>query len=462
MKQKRLFFLIAILLVLVAIYTFNRPRLTKEKLTILVTKAVQDGNTRKVSSLIWKGADINASDEKGRTLLEVALLYGQNDMVKFLIDRCPDVNKKDARGMTPLGLVVGGYRSRKELPDAKDSDSYYERGDHFYWQHEFDRAIEDCSSAIRLNPENDSAYYCRGRAWAQKDNPQQAVADWKRAIELNWRNALYAHYGRQLLQSPDTELDCLIKDATMEHLEELNVVSGYAVGDVDSPGHFYTASLIISSPFEEERFLRMAQSNNPVVRAMAMICLARKDFSRHKKMIRSFYTDKAEVYYLPLGCFVTRITLGKLAKNMMKDRGVLDYWSAAHSDQTLNMSERDAEREAMVQQQIDVIQTLIAKGADINAKDQHGETPLAEHGSTRIAEFLIPNGADVTAKNNKGETPLHCATFWGYRQIVELLMAHGADINAKTNEGQTATDIAAQQDYPGLSTLLGEFGKRKQ
>ncbi|MHC4604941.1 MAG: ankyrin repeat domain-containing protein [Planctomycetota bacterium] len=458
MEQKRLFFLIAIL----SVGLIDSLGPTSEELTGLVIDAVQDGDTKKLRLLIWKGADINASDERGKTLLEVALLYGQEDMAKYLIAKGFDVNKKNARGITPLGFAVGRPRDTRELPDAKDSHSYCERGHYFSMQDQPNRAVEDYTSAIRLNPQNDTAYYCRGRAWAEINNPQQAVADWKKAIELDWRNALHVHYGRRLLKSADPELNRLIEDTIMKNLEDLEVVSGYAVGIGGSPGDFYTVSLIISSPFDEERFLPLAQSNNPVVRAMAMICLVRENKSKYKETINAFYTDTAEVEYMPMGCLVERTTLGKLAKSMIDDPNVLDYWAAAHTDGMYSPSETESKREDAIQWQIRIIRSLIAKGAQINLKDQHGETPLhhaAEHGSTRIAEFLIANGADVNAKNSKGETALHCATFWGYRQIIELLIAHGADINAKTNEGQTAMDIATQQDYPGLSTLLRESGQ---
>ncbi len=464
MKRKRLFFLIAILLILIAVLLRNPLGPTNEELTRLITEAVRDGDYWKVRLLIWRGADINTSDEKRETLLEVALERGQFDMARFLIGKNRDVNTRDADGVTPLGLVVGRHRNPREIPDAKGSEGYCERGRYFSMEGQSDRALEDYSSAIRLNPQNDAAYYFRGGAWAEKGNPQQAVADWKKAIELDWRNALHVHYARRQLKSPDAELDRLIEDTAMAHLEDLERVSGYAVGGGGSPGDFYIASLIISSPFDEERFLQMEQSDKPVLRAMAMICLARQDKAKYEKTIHSFYTDMAEVEYVPMGCVVDRTTLDKLARNIIDDPNVLDCWAAAHTDWMSRPSEIDLRREDAIELQMGVIQPLIEKGADVNLKDRYGETPLhyaAENGSTRMAEFLIASGADVNAKNAKGETPLHSATLWGYRQMVELLIAHGADLKAKTNEGQTAVDIATQQDYPGLSTLLREFGKKR-
>ncbi|PKM82825.1 MAG: hypothetical protein CVU88_03045 [Firmicutes bacterium HGW-Firmicutes-13] len=49
------------------------------------------------------------------------------------------------------------------------------------------------------------------------------------------------------------------------------------------------------------------------------------------------------------------------------------------------------------------VNLLIQEGADINAEDEYGDTPLHHAvtlGKTRIAKILIENGADLNARNN--------------------------------------------------------------
>ena len=61
----------------------------------------------------------------------------------------------------------------------------------------------------------------------------------------------------------------------------------------------------------------------------------------------------------------------------------------------------------------------------MNAKDNNGETPLhaaALNGHKEIAELLIEKGADLNAKNVVGMTPLHYATT---KEIADLLRKHG-------------------------------------
>jgi len=79
---------------------------------------------------------------------------------------------------------------------------------------------------------------------------------------------------------------------------------------------------------------------------------------------------------------------------------------------------------------------LISKGANVNAKDIYGRTPLHFIGLNiciNIGVLLISKGADLNAKGYKGYTPLHNAAWKDFNKIGELLISNGADINAKDN-----------------------------
>ncbi len=108
-----------------------------------------------------------------------------------------------------------------------------------------------------------------------------------------------------------------------------------------------------------------------------------------------------------------------------------------------------------------VVELLIAKGADVKAGDDANKKPLhyaAEKGHKEIAELLIAHGADVNAKDNEGRTPLHCVAEEGYTEIAELLIAHGADINAKDAQGWTPLDLAMERGHQGIIRLLSKSG----
>ncbi len=86
----------------------------------------------------------------------------------------------------------------------------------------------------------------------------------------------------------------------------------------------------------------------------------------------------------------------------------------------------------------DIVQLLIAKGANVNTKTDEGSTPLhsaAANEHENIAELLIAKGADVNAKKKNGLTPLHLATGSGWQggyEIAKLLISKGADVNVNS------------------------------
>ena len=95
----------------------------------------------------------------------------------------------------------------------------------------------------------------------------------------------------------------------------------------------------------------------------------------------------------------------------------------------------------------------IAKDADVNAKGVAGQTPLYHAETKEIIELLIAKGADVNAKKQDGYTPLHLARR-GHKEIVELLIAAGADVNAKEDDGDTPLDYANDE----IADLLRKHG----
>jgi ankyrin repeat protein len=59
--------------------------------------------------------------------------------------------------------------------------------------------------------------------------------------------------------------------------------------------------------------------------------------------------------------------------------------------------------------QTDTVKMLLAKGADVNAKDDYGYTALiwaAYLDYSDIVQILLEHGAKVNIKNNHGESPL--------------------------------------------------------
>ena len=107
---------------------------------------------------------------------------------------------------------------------------------------------------------------------------------------------------------------------------------------------------------------------------------------------------------------------------------------------------KDTLKKTIEMGKLDLIKLLISKGADVNAKEKYGNTPLhiaATAGGVGIAELLISKGAKVNARDDIGETPLHIAATAGGVGIAELLISKGAKVNARDDIGETPLHIAA-------------------
>ncbi len=107
------------------------------------------------------------------------------------------------------------------------------------------------------------------------------------------------------------------------------------------------------------------------------------------------------------------------------------------------------------------IELLLANGADLNERDDKGDTPLHSailRGDEELARLFIAHGVDVNAKNNSSLTALHHAASGGRAGIVPLLLTKGAEVNASDNRGDTPLHNAALRGYGEVVKVLLAHG----
>ena len=109
---------------------------------------------------------------------------------------------------------------------------------------------------------------------------------------------------------------------------------------------------------------------------------------------------------------------------------------------------------------------LLAGGADVDSTIGHNESPLhwsARNGYQDVTALLIAKGADISAKDDlTGATPLHSAASNCHAATVEVLLAAGANVNAKDRHNHTPLDLAAmRREGADVEVVLRRHGGKK-
>ena len=105
---------------------------------------------------------------------------------------------------------------------------------------------------------------------------------------------------------------------------------------------------------------------------------------------------------------------------------------------------------------VPTVERLLSDGADPNASDDDGSTPLhlaACMGQANAVRVLVANGAAVNAIDDAGHTPLHAAVWCGAKEllpgqsrVVAILLENGANPQAQDSEGNTPLALARKTE----------------
>jgi ankyrin repeat protein len=107
-----------------------------------------------------------------------------------------------------------------------------------------------------------------------------------------------------------------------------------------------------------------------------------------------------------------------------------------------------------------MVELLLSRGADIEARDSSGATALfraTDGGYLAVVEVLLAHNPDVNARNstaNGENTPLHMAALRGYANLIKVLLAAGANPNLEDSVGRAPLSYAAEHGHLEVVKML--------
>ena len=111
---------------------------------------------------------------------------------------------------------------------------------------------------------------------------------------------------------------------------------------------------------------------------------------------------------------------------------------------------------------VDLIRDLIAAGAEVNAHDESAQTALTRavaHSKFTVVKELLDAGADINVKDDSGNTLLMTAAQNEDTDVLKFLLSAGVPLDATNDNGETALTLAARWEQgKNLDVLLDAGG----
>lgn len=139
--------------------------------------------------------------------------------------------------------------------------------------------------------------------------------------------------------------------------------------------------------------------------------------------------------------------------------------SAPHSPASLNVDKPDSDSNtplmvAAKHGKIDVMKSLLARGADVHARNPRGATPLmfAVDGGVAAVELLLKKGARINDQRPDGMSALSWAVLNNHSDVFEHLLRAGADFRLFNDKRDTLLHLAAEKGSTAIAKRLLALG----
>lgn len=435
--------------------------------------AAESGNTAAALTLIHDGANVDATASDGTTALEWAVHRDDAPLIDALLRAHADVKAANSYGTTAMAeaairgdvaviekLLKAGADVESANPDGQTALMIVARAGN----------VQAAQLLLRHGASVNAVETWHGQTalmWAAAQSwPEMVKLLLKHGANPDARSAVH-HDVRQITAEPRiqarplgglTSLLYAARQGCLGCVEAL--VEGRATIDLPDPQGVRPLLMAIENlHFDVAKYLLEKGANpnlwdwwgrTPLYGAVDMNTLPFGGWPDHRSLDKTTSLD------------LVRILLDRGANPNAQLKLFPPYRSLGHDrggDRMLTIGATPLLRAAKAAD-VDVIRLLLAHHALVDLPNRFGMTPLmaasgvgsaaadtrgkfkTEKDAVAAIDLLAAAGANVNAKDDEGDSALHGAALWGSNEVVKCLMRHNADPYAKDKRGDTPVDSA--------------------
>lgn len=396
----------------------------QQSVNMKLIQAAEAGDVSAVLSLLQAGAQINATDERGRTAVMAATHTNRVEAVRALIEAGADINIRDNHLDNPFlyASAEGLYEIVKLTIEAGA-----------------DTRLTNRFGGTALIPACE-----RGHVEIVRELLTRTDVDVNHVNDLGWTALLEA-----IILSDGGPRHQEIVQLLMDHGANINIPDGNGV-----------------TPLQHARARGFQEIERILLTASA---------TRDVQLIRAAETGDLEAVkrLVAAGASVhAQDENGKtalVAAAYRNDLPIVDVLIEAGADvNKQDDTKQSAYLIATSEGYLELLQRTFKAGADVHSKDSYNGTGLiraADRGHVEIIQELIKTDIEIDHVNNLGWTALLEAIILGdggarHTEVVRLLVEAGADVNLADSNGITPLGHARERGYQQMIEILTKVGAR--
>jgi ankyrin repeat protein len=438
-----------------------------------LSDAIRDGDRAAALALLQQHTDVNVPELDGTTALHWAVRQDDRDLVDRLIKAGANVKAANRYGVTPLYLacVNGSAPVIAKLVDAgADANGATTEGETPLMTVARTGSVEAAKVLLAHGVDVNSKEQWRQQTplmWAvAESHPEMAQELIAHGADVNARQVTW-NWERQMTKEPREKwmplggLTPLLFAARQGCLDCARILlkAGAEINAAD-PNNISPALLaVINGHYDFAAFL-LDQGADPNIadetgRTALYAAVDMHTMPGSNRPAPSEIENKLTSLDLIQALLAHGANVNAQLKKMQPYRTKLDRGD----DTMLGTGTTPLERAAKAGD-AEVIEALLAKGADPKIPTKFGNTPVmaaaglgtkeedttgrkkTEAEAIASIKLCLGAGADVNTADNQGQTALHGAAQKGWDQVVQFLVDHGAKLDAKDKKGHTPLDAA--------------------